>query len=64
MACDIIRLEQERMIRYKSSWDTYLLIEVIWELYVANKYLGYERRWGRALAQLSRLDNSSYRLLQ
>ena len=49
MACHIIRLEQERMTRYKSSWDTYLLIEVIWELHVANKYLGYERRWGGLL---------------
>ena len=49
MACHIIRLEQERMTRYKSSWETYLLIEVIWELYVANKYLGYERRWGGLL---------------
>lgn len=50
MACDIIRLEQERMVRYKPSWDTYLLIEVTWEFYVVNKYLLYERRWGGLLS--------------
>ena len=50
MACDIIRLDQERMVRYKSSWDTYLLIEVTWEFYVVNKYLLYERRWGGLLS--------------
>lgn len=64
MACDIIRLEQERMVRYKPSWDTYLLARVTWEFYVVNTMLAVWRRWGGLLSQLSRPDNSSYRLLQ
>lgn len=36
-----------RMVRHRSSWDTsHLLREMIWELYVVNDCLLYERQWG------------------